>query len=120
MLSNQVWRVPFICLKGGWFISTKRPNTSIEFSQREEGVVAQAGQYPPFNDLNTYLGFRFIRWFLRQSRDNGYAGVSGELLIGWIGFWVITTRFGHPTFKVFGYHYFRHTTNKFKGANMDT
>jgi hypothetical protein len=47
-------------------------------------MMAQAGQYPAFNDLYRRFHFSFIFGFIRPGRHNGRLIVTGHLLIGGI------------------------------------
>ena len=42
------------------FLFQQRSDALIDLRQREEAVVTQARQDPPFDDLHTHFGFGFI------------------------------------------------------------
>ena len=75
-------------------------DTLIEFGQREEGVVAKAGQDPTLDDLYRHLGLGFVFRLVGPCRDHRDLIVFGPLLIAGVEIGIITTGPRDAAFQV--------------------
>lgn len=95
-----------------------RGDRSIEVGETEEGLMAQAGQNPPLDDLHADLNLGFVAWFPDSGRNDGHAIVLGQRLIRGVELRLIPASLGDPAFEIVGDHDLGHATEEGEGPDM--
>ena len=90
----------------------------IEVGETEEGLMAQAGQNPPLDDLHADLDLGLVAGFPDSGRNDGHAVVFGQRLICRVELRLIPARLGDPTFEIIGDHDLGHAPEEGEGPDM--
>lgn len=118
MLRNAVSRHPEL-LEGAPVEPLKQfADGFVQLRQAEETPVAQAGQYPAFDDEHTVLDLRLVARFSGACRDHRHAVMVGEIQIGWIGVGLIPTRLADTAFEVVRHEDFGGSAEVFQHTDM--
>ena len=91
-------------------------DASVWFAQREEGVMAQARQYPALNDFNGHLGLRLYSLAYRVWQAQLPHRMGRQLLVSRVYIQIVATGFGYTAFEVIRYHDLWHAFKDIKGS----
>ncbi len=81
---------------------------AVQLGQREEALVAQAGQDPALDHLDCDLDLGLVARPSRAGRQDRRAVVGGEVLVGWIEAWFVPVGLEHAGLEVVGHDLARH------------
>ena len=95
-----------------------RGDRGIEVGETEEGLMAQAGQNPPLDDLHADLDLGLVAGFPNAGGNDGDPVVLGQHLIRGVELRLIPAGLGDPAFEIVGHDDLRHPAKEGKGPNM--
>jgi hypothetical protein len=96
----------------------QRANSGIELVETKEGVGAQPGEDPAFDQLDPGLDLGLVPGFVGARRQHGRAVMRGQVSIGGVEVGFVATGFGNPRFEIVGYDELRHPAKEGEGADM--
>ena len=90
----------------------QHPDRRVELGEREEPMVAQAGQDPALDDLDGDLDLGLVARPARPGRQDRRAVVRGEVLVGPVQPGLVPVGPGHPDLGVVGHDLARHAADE--------